>query len=159
MTDDITETPVSTYVIFSLGDYQFGIDDVHAIKDIIRGMKITPVPLASKEVLGVLNLRSRIVTAIDAKQILDIEGPAPDPETARHIVVEHDGEAYALVVDRVSEVKSLPDECLDAIPRSIPHAWRNCSKCIYKLDKEILVILDLERLMDFLDKGDDEDDV
>lgn len=151
------EPTESTYVIFALGKHQFGIDDVHAIRDIIRGLKITPVPLASKEVLGVLNLRSRIVTAIDAKKILDIDGPPPDPETARYIVIEHDGEAYALVVDRVAEVKSLPDETLDALPRSIPDVWRNCSKCIHKLDKEILVILDLERMMDFLDKKDEDE--
>jgi purine-binding chemotaxis protein CheW len=157
MTIELTDTPKSTYVIFALGEYQFGIDDVHAVRDIVRGLKITPVPLASKEVMGVLNLRSRIITVIDAKKILDIAGPPPDPETARHIVIERDGEAYALVVDRVSEVKTLPDETLDTLPRSIPEVWRRCSKCIHKLDGQILVILDLARLMDFLDKNTEDD--
>jgi purine-binding chemotaxis protein CheW len=44
----------------------FGIS-VYSVRDVLAPQKITNIPLSPKEVIGSLNLRGRIVTAIDLR--------------------------------------------------------------------------------------------
>ena len=93
------------YVTMSIADQMFGIP-VLKVQDVLGTQAITRVPLAPPEVAGSLNLRGRIVTAIDVRPRLGMakrdEGKSP-----MSVVVEHDGELYSLLVDSVGEVLSL----------------------------------------------------
>jgi hypothetical protein len=65
------------------------------------------VPLAPPEIAGVLNVRGRILTIIDMRRRLELEVLE---ESRRTLVVgiEHKGESYGLLIDRVGEVLKLP---------------------------------------------------
>jgi purine-binding chemotaxis protein CheW len=75
----------------------FGIP-VLVVQDILGPQKITRVPLAPAEVAGALNLRGRIVTAINVRRRLGL-APRPAEMKGMNVVVEHDGELYSLMVD------------------------------------------------------------
>ena len=78
-----------------------------AVRDVLGEQTITRIPLAPPEIAGSLNLRGRIVTAIDLRRRLRL--PPPPPGAARmSVVAEQGGELYALLVDQVAEVMSLP---------------------------------------------------
>src|ERR1700712_6117921 len=92
-------------VTLTVGDQLCGVP-VLAVRDILGEQVITRIPLAPPEIAGSLNLRGRIVTAIDLRRRLRLAPPPAD--TARmSVVTESSGELYALLVDQVSEVLSL----------------------------------------------------
>ena len=76
--------------------------DVH---DVLAEQQITQVPGAPDAVKGVLNLRGRIVTAIDLRKRLGL--PPREDGTNMSIVIENEGEAYSLIFDSVGDVLSL----------------------------------------------------
>src|ERR1041385_1705753 len=81
------------YVTMSIGSQMFGIPVLN-VQDVLGPQQITRVPLAPPEVAGSLNLRGRIVTAIDVRLRLGLErrGKA---KAAMSGVVGHDGELFS----------------------------------------------------------------
>ena len=59
---------------------------------------MTPVPLAPPEVAGIINLRGRIVVALDLRRRLGF-GRVPEGTRPMCVVVEHGNEFYSLIVD------------------------------------------------------------
>ena len=91
------------YVSITIGDQLFGIP-VLLVHDILGPQRITRIPLSPSEVAGSLNLRGRIVTAIEMRLRLKMSG-REDGDEGMNVVVEHKGELYSLIVDSVGEVK------------------------------------------------------
>ena len=60
---------------FHVGDLFLGLD-VATVQEVLRGQEVTRLPLASAAVQGIINLRGRIVPAVDLRRCLDLE-PAP----------------------------------------------------------------------------------
>jgi len=50
---------------FHVGKYLFGVD-VSLVQEVVRLQMITPVPLASPEIAGLINLRGEVLTAFEA---------------------------------------------------------------------------------------------
>ena len=133
------------FVTVTIADQIFGIP-VLSVRDVLGPQKITRVPLAKPEVAGALNLRGRIVTAIDVRRRLNL--PArPKEMTGMSVVVEHRGEPYSLMIDAVGEVLSLPADAFERSPPTLNPRWRDVSIGIYRLDGRLLVVLDVERLL------------
>ncbi len=135
------------FVTVTIADQLFGIP-VRSVQDVLGEQRITPVPLAPGEVAGALNLRGRIVTAIDVRERLNLP-PRPDDKPGMSVVVEHQGEPYSLLIDSVGEVLSLPADRYERNPATLNPAWRDVSEGIYRLDGELLVVLGVDRLLDF----------
>ncbi len=136
------------FVTIMVGDQLCGID-VLKVQDVLGPQKITPVPLADTEVAGLLNLRGRIVTAIDLRGRLGLEPRAPEEGESMNIVVEHDGELYSLIIDSVGEVLRLPADDFERNPATLDPLWRKYSEGIYRLKEGLLVVLNGEVLLDF----------
>ena len=135
------------FVTVTIADQVFGIP-VLEVRDVLRPQDMTRVPLAPREVAGVLNLRGRIVTAIDVRCRLNLP-PRDEGEKGMNVVVDFHGEPYALVFDSVGEVLSLPDESCERTPPTLNPRWREVSDGIYRLDGRLLVVLEVERLLNF----------
>jgi purine-binding chemotaxis protein CheW len=123
----------------------FGIA-VKAVQDVLRRQRIAHVPLAPRVVAGSLNLRGRIVTAIDMRVRLGMP-PFEDISAAMHVVVEYKNELYSLVVDGVGDVLNLPMKNFEKAPSNLSESWRNLAVGVFKLDKQLLVILDVHHII------------
>ena len=135
-------------VLFSLDAQLCGLP-VSSVRDILDRFELSCVPLAPNEIAGNLNLRGRIVTAINLRRRLGSDA-APDGargENGTAIVVEHGSTLYALLVDQVNEVACLPASRRRNKPIGLSPAWARYSTCVYRMDEGLLALLDLEPLL------------
>ena len=120
---------------------------VRHVRDVLDAQGITRIPLAPPDIAGSLNLRGKIVTAIDLRRRL---GARPDPGApCMSLVTEQGAELYALLVDQVLEVLTLPASRLERVPPTLPPAWRRFSAGVHRLSDGLMVVLDLESVLDF----------
>lgn len=134
------------FVTFIIADQLFGIP-VLKVQDVLSQNNITRIPLAPPEIAGSLNLRGRIVTAMDVRLRLGL--PPKEGRGSMSIVVEHEGELYSLMVDSVGEVLALKANDYERNPPTLEPQFRDYSVGIYRLDEKLLVVLDVNRLLDY----------
>ena len=133
------------YLTVKVGGQPFGIP-VHCVHDVSKAQKITQVPLAPPEVAGALNLRGRIVTVINVGKKLGLKDSGQDAATVyMYVVIEHEGELYSLMVDSVGDVMSPSPQSFEQNPANMEQGWRDVSAGVYRLDGELLVLLDIQR--------------
>jgi purine-binding chemotaxis protein CheW len=135
------------FVSFTVATQLFGIP-VLKVQDVLGPQRITRIPLAPKEVAGSLNLRGRIVTAIDLRLRLGLDRREKG-QNSMSIVVEQNGELYSLIVDSVGEVLSLEGAAYERNPPTLDPRWRDFSDGIYRLNGSLLVVLDVSQLLQF----------
>ncbi|GAB4168555.1 MAG: chemotaxis protein CheW [Thalassobaculales bacterium] len=135
------------FVSITIAGQLFGIP-VLTVHDVLGPQRITRIPLAPPEVAGSLNLRGRIVTAIDVRRRMRLP-PFKGEDRRMSVVVENAGEAYSLLVDAVGEVLSLSEDQFERNPSTLDPLWREVSAGVYRLDRQLLVVLDVSRLLDF----------
>ena len=82
------------FVSFSIAGQLFGIP-VLKVQDVLASYKISRIPLAPPEIMGQLNLRGRVVTAIDIRRRIGLS-PRENDDKGMSIVVENDHELYRL---------------------------------------------------------------
>lgn len=140
--------PINEFVTFFIGEQIFGIP-VSDIHEVFHPQSITRVPLAPPEIRGVLNLRGRIVTAIEVREKLNLPPLEQDQESLMAIGVEINDESYGLIIDRVGDVLQLPVSQSEAVPMNMDPVWNKFTNEIYRLENQLLVILDIKRLLDF----------
>jgi purine-binding chemotaxis protein CheW len=137
---------LTEYVTVSVGEQLFGLP-ISRVQDVFVPDRLTRVPLAPAEVAGVLNLRGRVVTAIDMRARLDLgrrTGGAP----VMAVGVEVRGESYGLLVDSVGEVMKLKTADCEAKPINLDSRLARIAAGVYRLDGQLLVVLDVDRVLD-----------
>ena len=133
------------FVTLTLDSQLCGVP-VLGVRDILGSHPITRIPLAPPEVAGSLNLRGRIVTAIDLRRRLRLPPAAPGVPRMS-VVAELRSELYALLVDQVGEVVSPPDSAYERNPPMLEPSWAEYSSGIYRLQDRLMVVLNVERLL------------
>ena len=131
------------FCTFKLDDLYFGVD-VRLVQEVIRYQTMTAVPLASRVVRGLINLRGQIVTAIDLRRRLELK-EAPSDRPPMNVVIRTDDGAVSLLVDEIGDVIEVTDETLEPPPTTIEGVARDLITGVYKLDDQILLVLDLEK--------------
>jgi purine-binding chemotaxis protein CheW len=137
---------VTEYVTVTIGDHLFGLP-IFRVQDVFVPDRLTRVPLAPPEVAGILNLRGRVVTAIDMRTRLDLGSRAAD-QPVMAIGIEARGESYGLLVDAVGEVMALRDGVCEAKPANLDPRLDKVAAGIYRLEGQLMVVLDVDRVLD-----------
>ncbi|GAB5388383.1 MAG: chemotaxis protein CheW [Alphaproteobacteria bacterium] len=139
----------SQYITFIIADQLFGVPALQ-VQDVLGEQEITQVPLAPPQIAGSLNLRGRIVTAIDLRKRLDLP-TRPEEFPQMSIVVEHEHELYSLIVDKVGDVLTMDAEDYERNPPTLDKRWREVSTGIFRQEKDLLVVLDIAQLLNFVE--------
>ena len=134
------------FVTVMIGGQLFGLP-ISQVQDVFMPDRLARVPLAAAEVAGVLNLRGRIVTAIDMHCRLGL-GKRKSDRPAMAVGIEFRGESYGLLIDSVGEVLKLAENTREPVPVNLePHLARvSCG--VHRLEKQLLVVLDVDRIFD-----------
>jgi purine-binding chemotaxis protein CheW len=143
MHDDIDFTE---FVTFTVAGQMFGLP-ISRVQDVFKPSRITRVPLAGAEIAGVLNLRGRIVTAIDMRRRLEANR-REDGASVMAIGIEARGESFGLLVDAVGEVLKLADVEREPNPINLGGKLAALPDGVYRLEGQLLVVLDVDRVLD-----------
>jgi purine-binding chemotaxis protein CheW len=143
---DANNGPMEEYVTVIIADQLFGLP-ISRVQDVFILKDMTEIPLTNPEIAGVLNLRGRIITAIDMRKRLGLP-PRAEGETAMAVGIEMDRESFGLVIDKIGDVLHLPVNEFDANPVNLDPRWKSVADSIFMLERELLVILDVDRVLD-----------
>ena len=132
-------------VTFSIGVEEFGVD-ILKVQEIIRTMEITKVPRAQDFVVGVINLRGKVIPIIDLRRRFGLDSKAHDKHT-RIIVIEINDMIVGFVVDSVSEVLRIPASTVEPPPPVVAGVESEYISGVGKLQDRLLILLDLDKLL------------
>ena len=138
------DTLKGKYLIYTMADEQFGIE-IRYITEIIGIQPITPIPGLPEYIMGVTNLRGKIIPVMDARLRFRKEPRDYDDRTCI-IVLDTDEMAVGLIVDSVLEVIALPDEEI-APPPELRKGATQFIKGIGKSDGHVKLLLDCRKLL------------
>lgn len=131
---------------FFVDDLFFGVD-VLDVQEVLRAQQMTPVPQAPDVVEGLINLRGQIVTAIDMRRRLLLPPRGTDQAPMNMVVRTSDG-AVSLLVDEIGDVLDMDAATFERPPENLDSAARELIRGVYKLNDQLLLVLDTERAVE-----------
>ena len=137
------------YFSIKVGDDTFGLP-VTRVQTIFRIGPVTRAPGGPRDIVGLVNLRGKIVTAVSLRRRLGMT-PEPGGPGSLAIGVEHRKEAFALLVDEVGDVLTLTPETAIAPPPHIGKARAKFASGYNRVGGFILPLLNIEAVFDFHD--------
>ena len=144
--NDNVREQVTEYVTVVIDGQLFGLP-ISRVQDVFMPDRLTRVPLSSPEIAGVLNLRGRIVTAIDMRRRLGMP-PRADGRPPMAVGIELKGESYGLLIDSVGEVLKLADGTREPNPVNLDQHLARVSAGVHRLEGQLMVILDVDRVLE-----------
>ncbi len=132
-------------VTFRIGVAEFAVD-ILAVQEIIRLLQITLVPRAPKYVVGVINLRGKVIPVIDLRIRFGMP-PAERDSHTRIVVMEFNQRIVGFLVDAVSEVLRIPAATVEPAPPVVAGIGAEYIRGVGKLKDRLLILLDLDVLM------------
>ena len=137
---------LSQIVVIRCGAVLCGLP-IGRVREIVLVPAIAPVPESGDAVLGIINLRGRILPVLDLGHRLGVSR-GPDDRSGRVVVVEQDAEhQLGLLVDEASEVLRIPDASLSP-PPELPGGLLGASvRSVARLDDRLILLIDLESVL------------
>ncbi len=134
--------PADQLVVCALGAEQYGLP-VEQVREILRYAEPRPVTSELPSMRGVIGLRGRLVPVHDLAVLLglpDLTVGAPQPATAKLVIVDGGEEPAALLVDDVVEVLRVDEAQLEPVPSG--------SGLIARVGERLVLLLDAAELLD-----------
>ena len=151
MIQEKKEEGTSQIVVFGLSNEEYGIG-IAQVQEIIRPVGITRIPGMPTFVEGVINLRGKIIPIIDLRDRFGLTKKEDDANT-RVVVAEVSSQTVGLVVDSVSEVLRLANDAIDPLPPTITDIDAEYLKGVGKMDRRLIILLDLDKVLTDLEKS------
>jgi chemotaxis signal transduction protein/chemotaxis regulatin CheY-phosphate phosphatase CheZ len=130
---------------FKLGDEEYAID-VLKIQEIIRLVEITAVPRTDNYIMGVMNLRGKVIPVVDLRVRFNLEKSDFDKKT-RIIVVRFEKENIGFVVDEVTQVVRINKSLIEPTPPLVGSIGQEYILGICKYNERLIILLDIDTLI------------
>ncbi len=128
------------YCTFYVDKYLFGVE-VLDVQEVLRYQDLTQVPLAPKEVQGLINLRGQIISAIDLRCRLGLP-PREEGIQPMNVVIRTNNEVVSFLVDSIGDVLDVDEDTFEIAPDTVDIAARELVSGVYKLEGQLLMVLD-----------------
>ncbi len=135
------------WLVIKIAGHSFALS-VMEVQGVLRQFECTPVPLASTEIIGTMNLRGRIVTMVDIGYRLGFGSRGLD-YLKMGVVVEVDSFLYCFLVDEVGDVMVIPQEEIYPLPGNVGSELKRYATNVHRMDDCLLVLLDTFKLLDY----------
>jgi len=139
-------TATAHLVCFRVGKETYGVD-IFVVREIVKAQEITSVPGASDYLLGIINLRGKIISVVDLAHRLGL-GKAKIDRASRILVVDLDGFTVGFLVDAATEVLKLAPESIEAAPEELKGSVHDdYLEGVGKLKDRLVIILNPGNLL------------
>jgi purine-binding chemotaxis protein CheW len=141
-------------VTFQVGTEEYGLD-ISSITEVVRPLKITPLPKMPAFIEGVINLRGVIIPVVDLRNRFELKTINNNPRKMRMIItrgIVHgtagtSGDLLGLVVDSVDEVIHVPKKNIDPAPEAATGRNADFITGMGKVGDRLIILLDLARIL------------
>ncbi|WP_306298428.1 chemotaxis protein CheW [Bacillus sp. EAC] len=141
---------VEKVIVFDLNNEEYGIP-VKNVKSIEKIQFITRVPKVNEFVKGVINLRGVVTPIIDLRLRFNFKEKEYNERT-RIIIVTFSDKEVGFIVDSANDVIDIPMDCVESAPEVVGEQEHYYIEGIAKLDKRLLILLDLENVLNMSDE-------
>ncbi|GAB3068773.1 chemotaxis protein CheW [Virgibacillus ainsalahensis] len=138
---------IKKFIVLKLKEQSYGVD-VQQVLSIERMQEITKVPRTSEFIKGLIQLRGEMTPIIDLKERLRMEETKRTKDN-RILIVHIDGVQVGLIVDSATEVIDIDTKVIEPAPKIIGGVHESFLNGVAKLEKDLLIILDLEQILNF----------
>lgn len=133
-------------VAFRLSDSLFAID-IMKVKEIMKIQPVTKLPASDSSILGVINVRGKVVPVVDSRVKLGIECTEVSDDS-RLLLVEKNGTPVGLMVDEVTEVLTINQEQIEKAENiGVNLEYTGGIIGIAKIDDKLLTFLNTDALL------------
>ncbi len=140
---------VQQLVIFRIDKEDFGVE-ITQVREIIRPQEIFKIPNAPEFIEGLINLRGKVHTVYNLKKRFSMSDHTFDDNT-KIIIVSVQGLMVGFIVDEVNEIVRVDTEDIESTPPSIVSIDKKYITGIAKLDKKLVLLLDLTKVLSIED--------
>ncbi len=137
---------------FLVGSQMYALD-ILRIKEVIRPLKLRPVPKAPEFVEGVINLRGVVIPVVDLRRRFD-QPVVSAGQKSRIIVSVLGGKIIGLIVDEVAEVRNFTRQEIQPAPRFIKGKKTDYFIGVCQRDDDLVMIINLEKILSSDEKID-----
>jgi purine-binding chemotaxis protein CheW len=137
------------YSFFNIAGRTFAVD-VGRVQEVVRPMQLTSLPLAPDCIVGMINLRGQIATAISLPKLLKLNGL--DKSEQLNVVCKSDACLLSFLVDEIGDVQEYSAADLEPTPSTIDLSIRRFMKGVIKNDKNLVSILDVDLIIQHLNQ-------
>lgn len=137
---------INQFCTFYLDSHLFGVD-VRRVQEIIVCNEITKVPLALDSTRGLIHLRGQIIAVIDLRRRLKM----PEVEIkfpVYNVILKTPEEPISLIVDEIGDVLYIEEDSYEPPPETISGISKELINCVYKLEEDLLLILDIQKILE-----------
>jgi purine-binding chemotaxis protein CheW len=142
MISDIQEIRV---VCFRLGEDTYAAD-IMRVREITKPLKPAGLPDAPDFIEGVINLRGAVIPVLNLHRRFRLVEPDSDKNT-RLLIVSLAGQPFALVVDEVTEVVTVPVRDLRPPPRFSRGVGSEYLIAVCLVDDSLVMLIDLDSIL------------
>ena len=130
-------------VCFKIGNEEYGID-ILQVQEILKIPKITRLPKSRAHIIGVMDLRGKVIPIIDLGKKFGIIADLAN--SSRAIVVDIEGRQVGLAIDSVSHVVKVDSGDIEPPPPVVKGISGKYIVGIAKLKSGFVVILDINQI-------------
>lgn len=147
----MSEEDTIQIIEFKLGDEEFGVD-IFAVKEIIRMPSMTRVPNSPPFVVGVINMRGKVIPIIDLCIRFGLPITMNQNRERKIIVIEHENKIVGFLVDVVHEVAKISKSVAEPPPKIVSGIDSDYITAIAKLDDKLLILLEIAKILVLADE-------
>ena len=146
-----SEFKTTQIIVFKLGDEEYGLQ-IDQIKEVVLTPNITRIPLTSKHIKGVANVRGNILAIIDLEERFGLK---TDNESATWtkpnftLVVESEDFKMGILVREVPNTLAISEKDIDVSPNIIQDTTqdKNYIKGIVKKQSRLIILIDVFKII------------
>ena len=130
-------------VCFKIGNEEYGVD-ILQVQEIQKVPKVLKLPFAKEHILGVIDLRGRVIPIVDLGKKFGII--ADLSKASRIVVVDIGGKKIGLAIDSVSNVIKIDTDKIDPPPPVVRGISSKYIVGVAKLKGGFIVVLDINKI-------------
>lgn len=137
---------MNQYLIFQLNNENYALN-IQNIKEIIEYKEPSEVPSSASHVLGIIKIRTEVITLMDSKAILNVERVQP-LEKGKILIFEYGKSKAGVVVDDVSSVLTISDDDIQPSPlrgMGINESDIGYVKGVVNKDDGLIIVIDVTK--------------